>query len=267
MIIVKIIGGLGGQMFQYAYAKNLEQRGYKVKIDISKSKRFKLHGGYQLNKFKIDLKTTTNVSNFQSELGLRKFLKEKSLLFNETFLNIPKNEYVKGRFQTEKYFKEIRAILLEQFVIKEKHSNSTVAFSEEIKSKENSCSLHVRRGDFISDRKTNSIHGTCGLHYYSEAIKLINKKYSNTHFYVFSDDLNWAKQSIKIENVTYIDHEVIPHEDMHLMSLCKHNITANSSFSWWGAWLNTNKDKTVIAPKTWFTESENEVACESWIKL
>lgn len=267
MIIVKIIGGLGSQMFQYAYAKSLQQRGYKVIINIAKSKRYKLHGGYHLNKFKIDLKTTTKVSNLQSELGLRKFLTEKSLLFNEDFLNIPKNEYVKGNFQTEKYFKDIRAILLEQFVIKEKLSTSTIAFSEDIKLKENSCSLHVRRGDFISDRKTNSIHGTCGLHYYTEAIKLINEKHNNTHFYVFSDDLDWAKQSIKIENATYIDHTTIPHEDMHLMSLCKHNITANSSFSWWGAWLNTNENKTVIAPKIWYTENENEVACDSWIKL
>jgi hypothetical protein len=267
MIIVKITGGLGNQMFQYAYAKSLQQRGYKVIINIAKSKRYKLHGGYHLNKFKIDLKTTTKVSNLQSELGLRTFLKEKSLLFNEAYLSIRRNQYVKGYFQTEKYFKDIRAILLDQFVLKEKLSNSTIGYSEDIKLKENSCSLHVRRGDFISNRKTNSIHGTCGLHYYTEAIKLMKEKHNNTHFYVFSDDLEWAKQSIKIENVTYIDHTTIPHEDMLLMSLCKHNITANSSFSWWGAWLNTNENKTVIAPKNWYTKNENEVACDSWIKL
>ncbi|MDP5106948.1 MAG: alpha-1,2-fucosyltransferase [Polaribacter sp.] len=267
MIIVKITGGLGNQMFQYAYAKSLQQRGYKVIINIAKSKKYKLHGGYHLNKFKIDLKTTTKVSNIQSELGLRQFLKEKSLLFNEANLKIPRNRYVKGYFQTEKYFKDIRAILLDQFVLKEKLSDSTIAFSEEINSKENSCSLHVKRGDFILDRKTNSIHGTCGLLYYSEAIKLINEKHKNTHFFVFSDDLNWAKQNIKPENATYIDHKVIPHEDQYLMSLCKHNITANSSFSWWGAWLNTNEHKTVIAPKNWYVHQENEVVCESWIKL
>ena len=267
MIVVRIIGGLGNQMFQYAYAKNLQQKGYKVIIDISKSKKYKLHGGYQLDKFKIDLETSTKLSNFKSKLGLTKVVKEKSLLFNEQFLNRTKNEYVKGYFQTEKYFTEIRTILLAQFIIKDKLSNSTKAYSEEINLKENSCSLHVRRGDYISNRKTNSIHGTCGLHYYIEAIKLMIEKHDNTHFYVFSDDIPWAKENIKPENVTYIEHTTVPHEDMLLMSLCKHNITANSSFSWWGAWLNKNKNKTVIAPKIWFLEKENEIACESWIKI
>ena len=267
MIIVKIIGGLGNQMFQYAYAKSLQQRGYKVIINVAKSKRYKLHGGYHLNKFNIDLKTTTKASNIQSELGLRQFLKEKSLLFNEAYLAVRRNLYIKGYFQSEKYFKDIRAILLTQFALKDKLSTSTAAYNQEINSKENSCSIHVRRGDFIFDRKKNSIHGTCGIHYYTEAIKLINQKHNNTHFFVFSDDLDWAKQNIKPENVTYIDHKVIPHEDMHLMSLCKHNITANSSFSWWGAWLNTNETKTVIAPKKWYVHQENEVACESWLQL
>lgn len=267
MIVVRIIGGLGNQMFQYAYAKSLQQRGYKVKIDISKSKKYKLHGGYHLDKFKIDIENATPIANFQSKLGLSRLVKEKSLLFDEKFLNLTKNKYVKGYFQTEKYFLDIRTILLAQFVIKENISSSAKTYSKQIKAQENACSLHVRRGDYISDSKTNSIHGTCGLHYYFEALKLMNEKCNNTHFYVFSDDLSWAKENIKPENVTYIEQSTIPHEDMLLMSLCKHNIIANSSFSWWGAWLNKNENKTVIAPKTWFLEKENEVACESWIKL
>jgi hypothetical protein len=267
MIVVRIIGGLGNQMFQYAYAKSLQQRGSKVKIDISKSKKYKLHGGYHLDKFKIDIENSTKLSNFQSKLGFKRFVKEKNLLFNEKYLNVNKNQYVKGYFQTEKYFTEIRTTLLAQFIIKERLSTSTIAYSREISVHKNSCSLHVRRGDYISNRKTNSIHGTCGLHYYTEAIKLMIEKHNNTHFYIFSDDIPWAKENIKPENVTYIEHTTIAHEDMLLMSLCKHNITANSSFSWWGAWLNKNENKTVIAPKIWFLEKENEIACESWIKI
>ena len=96
---------------------------------------------------------------------------------------------------------------------------------------------------------------------------MMKSKYLNLSFFVFSDDISWTKENLIIENALYIDNNTIPHEDMYLMSLCKHNIIANSSFSWWGAWLNNNNYKTVIAPKKWFLDKENEVACENWIKL
>jgi hypothetical protein len=267
MIIVRIVGGLGNQMFQYAYAKALQQKGYQVKIDITKFKKYKLHGGYQLDKFKIDLETSTPLSNFFSRLGFSRSTKEKSLLFNEKLLKLPKNGYVKGYFQTEKYFKDIREVLLKQFVFKNELSSSTLSYLKEITIENNACSLHIRRGDYISDKKANDVHGTCDLDYYKEAIKLIRGQFNDCRLFIFSDDISWVKKNLKTKNATYIDHKVIPHEDMHLMSLCKHNITANSSFSWWGAWLNQHKEKTVISPKTWFVSKENEVACENWIQL
>jgi hypothetical protein len=95
----------------------------------------------------------------------------------------------------------------------------------------------------------------------------MNSKYLNIPFFLFSDDISWTKENLKIKNTFYIDIKTIPHEDMYLMSLCKNNITANSSFSWWGAWLNKNDNKTVLAPKKWFVNKENEVACRNWIKL
>lgn len=267
MIIVRIIGGLGNQMFQYAYAKALQQKDYKVKIDISKFKKYKLHGGYQLNKFNIDLETSTSLSNFLSKLGVRKSIKEKSLLFDKELLNIPKNEYVKGYFQTEKYFKNIRKVLLEQFTLAEPLSESTQKFASEIKSHKNPCSIHVRRGDFVNNKKANKIHGTCDLDYYKKAVDFLKTKYKDIHFFVFSDDISWTKENLKLNNVTFVEHDTIPHEDMLLMSLCRFNITANSSFSWWGAWLNNHKDKVVVAPKKWMVAKENEVACNNWIKL
>ncbi len=96
---------------------------------------------------------------------------------------------------------------------------------------------------------------------------MMKSKYLNLSFFVFSDDISWTKENLIIENALYINNKSIPHEDIYLMSLCKHNIIANSSFSWWGAWLNKNDYKTVIAPKKWFVDKENEVACENWIKL
>ena len=127
--------------------------------------------------------------------------------------------------------------------------------------------MHIRRGDYVSNSKSNSIHGTCSLEYYREAVKIINEKYKNSIFFVFSDDISWKKENLLIQNAVYIDNKTIPHEDIYLMSLCKYNITANSSFSWWGAWLNQNKNKVVIAPKKWFLKKENEIASKNWITI
>ncbi|WP_397447063.1 alpha-1,2-fucosyltransferase [Polaribacter sp. R77954] len=267
MIIVRIVGGLGNQMFQYAYAKALEQKGFDVQIDTSKFKTYKLHGGYQLDKYNIDLKVAGIIPTFLSLVKVKENVKEKNLLFNDNLFNLKGNEFVKGYFQTEKYFTNIRDILLNQFVIKEKISDSTIQCAKHIEKHKNTCSIHIRRGDFISDQKANSIHGTCDLKYYQKAIECINTKFKETHFFVFSDDISWTKKNLKIDNATFINHKTIPHEDLYLMSLCKHNITANSSFSWWGAWLNQHKDKTVIAPKKWFIDKKNEVACKNWIQL
>jgi hypothetical protein len=267
MIIVRILGGLGNQMFQYAYAKALSLDGYEVKLDLSKINKYKLHGGYQLDKYKIDLEIADAVSILLGKIGLKKSKKEKNLLFDDNLKSLEGNEYVKGYFQTEKYFKEIRNTLLSEFVINQKVSLETDKIAEQIKSLKNSCSLHIRRGDYISDKKSNSVHGTCDLDYYKRAIEIMNSKHSKIPFFVFSDDISWTKENLKIENAFYVDNKTIPHEDMYLMSLCKNNITANSSFSWWGAWLNQNDNKTIIAPKKWFVNKENEVACVNWIKI
>lgn len=267
MIIVRIVGGLGNQMFQYAYAKALQEKGFKVSIDISKFKTYKLHGGYHLDKYNIDLKTSGFLPTLLSLTKIKKNRKEKNLLFDENLLNLSGNEFVKGYFQTERYFSNIRTILLDQFVITEQHSNSTILYSQGIKKQKESCSVHIRRGDYITDKKANSVHGTCDLGYYQKAIDLIKSKFKEIHFFIFSDDIVWTKENLKVNNATYIDHKTIPHEDIYLMSLCDHNITANSSFSWWGAWLNQNINKTIIAPEKWFIAKENEVACKNWIQL
>lgn len=267
MVVVRILGGLGNQMFQYAYAKSLAEKGYEVQIDISKFKSYKLHGGYHLDKFRIDLETANSSTALLSKIGLKKTIKEPNLLFNKDLLKVNNNAFIKGYFQTEEYFSDIREILIDQFKIKKELAKSTLAIKNQIELLKNTCSLHIRRGDYISDKKANKVHGTCDLDYYQKAISYISDQHKNVHFLVFSDDINWVKSNLNVENANFIDHKVIPHEDQYLMSLCKHNITANSSFSWWGAWLNQHNEKIVVAPKQWFVEKENEVACKSWIKL
>lgn len=267
MIIVRVVGGLGNQMFQYAYAKALQHKGYDVKLDISKFKKYKLHGAYQLDKYNIDLEIANPISESLPKKVLLKSVKESNLLFDKKMQTLQGNEYVKGYFQTEKYFTKIRAMLLEQFKIKVEISNKAQDIAKDILSFKNTCSLHIRRGDYVSNPKAKSIHGTCSLDYYKKALQLVNSSYNNTHFFIFSDDIEWAKKNLPVENTMYVEGTKIPHEDLYLMSLCHHNITANSSFSWWGAWLNTNLEKMVISPKKWYVQKENEVICKNWIKI
>lgn len=161
MLIVKIIGGLGNQMFQYA----LQQKGYAVKIDISAFETYKLHGGYQLDKYNIDLVKSTKEENskfYTNSLTYRvmrklnsKIIKEKSLLFDYKLLNIEDGCYLDGYFQCEKYFKYIREIILKQFSINQDISNYTKEIENKIQNSQNSCSLHIRRGDFVNSTNIN----------------------------------------------------------------------------------------------------------------
>ena len=286
MVIVKIIGGLGNQMFQYAYAKALHQKGYIVKIDLSAFKTYNLHGGYQLDKYQIDLEASTKKENdkfrkntFSSKILRRlgidfsKMSQEKNLLFDNRFLEIENNNYIEGYFQCEKYFKSIREIILKQFTANQEVSDYTKEIENKIKNSQSSCSLHIRRGDFVNNTNI-SIHGVCDIEYYMKAIQFLEEKVANLNYFIFSDDIEWVKDNLAIENAIYIESKEkrIPHEDIYLMSLCSHNIIANSSFSWWGAWLNQNENKIVIAPKRWFADDEmqkqaDDIVCEEWIKL
>ena len=267
MIIVRIIGGLGNQMFQYAYAKSLQHLGYKVQLDLSAIKKYTLHGGYQLDKFQIDLSEASNSQVLFAKLNVYNTFKERSLLFHESFLKLPKRSYVKGYFQTDKYFHQIRTDILNQFQLKQAFSQNALTYLEAIKEASSSCSIHIRRGDYVSNKSAQEVHGSCSLDYYQRAISKILEIAKNTQFFIFSDDLEWVKSNLEVPNPTFVDIQGIPHEDMLLMSKCDHNITANSSFSWWGAWLNTNPNKIVISPKQWYVSKENEIVPETWIKL
>jgi hypothetical protein len=286
MVIVKIIGGLGNQMFQYAYAKALQQKGYNVKIDISAFETYTLHGGYGLNKYGIDLEVANKheinkfgavglISKIRNKLKIKnsKIIRETNLLFDKNLLNIQDNKYVDGYFQTEKYFFNIRDKILKQFTLNDEISEYSKKIKGQIDNVKISVSLHIRRGDYLTNVNSN-IHGTCDLEYYKKAISILNDKIGEINYFIFSDDIVWVKENLIINQAVYIDSKEkrIPHEDMYLMSLCDHNIIANSTFSWWGAYLNQNSEKIVIAPKRWFANQKMEttaknIVSESWITL
>lgn len=272
-------GGLGNQMFQYALYLALKAKGRNVKLDTSLYFYVKMHNGYELVRcFGIDDPIVKGNSLYIFFLRFMLKFKPNKCLFVDTGNYNAKVfstnfNYISGYWQSEKYFKPIEDLVRNAFVFQCIDTNN-LSLAEEIRSM-NSISLHLRRGDYIG----NSIYtDECNESYYEDAIKklfdrLPNKE--NVQFYVFSDDKAFADVFIGKLNypVKLIDYNkgADSYKDMYLMSQCKHNIIANSSFSWWGAWLNNNPEKIVIAPKKWFNvdneDSYKDIVPESWIKI
>lgn len=286
-MIVNIIGGLGNQMFQYAfgYAASREASA-QLKLDISGFDDYPLRN-YALGCFCLESSFATNNEieelKFKPQGFLKKILSAKrdvsKFYYQELHFHYDKNtlsrkekRYYHGYWQSEKYFSQYRKELIELFQLKKALGTSASVYLEDIQSS-NSVSLHVRRGDYVTDSKTNTVHGTCSLDYYKKAIAQVLETNPNAKFFVFSDDLNWCVQNFGfIQEVAFVklDDTASDYEEMYLMSQCKHNIIANSSFSWWGAWLNQSPNKMVVAPKRWFTDESintNDLIPESWIRI
>jgi hypothetical protein len=292
--VVFLQGGLGNQLFQFAFARALEIKfRCTVKFDMSffdeQSKRT-----ICLDKFNIIIPKASNeeiqasqilkrtVFNslfdyFKGPSSLNSLCFEKSLFFNEAYLMKKHKTYFKGYWQSEKYFKDFKKILIRELSFKLPPSKINAQAVDALKLEFNSVSLHVRRGDYVSELKANEIHGICGLEYYLTALNLIEKKIgsSSLKVYLFSDDISWVKKNLKTKySIVYVDwnNDLSNYEDLRLMSLCKHNIIANSTFSWWGAWLNENPNKIVIAPRNWFADFHlnqysDSIVPASWIRI
>lgn len=269
MIISQIVGGLGNQMFLYALGKSVALKNKtKFKIDISVYSNYKLRK-YSLNNLLIE-RTVANLIEIFLWKNFFKF-QEKNFRFDKNVF-LRKNAYFVGYYQSPKYFEWIRGDLVREFSPKASASGKNFDAAKKIQ-KENSVSIHVRRGDYVSNQITNAYHGVCSLNYYKQAVEIIRNKVQKPFFYIFSDDKNWVKKNIKTGNAqVFVDWNNADNsfEDMRLMSLCKHNIIANSTFSWWGAWLNKNPNKIVIAPQKWFankTIDTSDLIPHSWFRL
>jgi len=290
MIVIKLIGGLGNQMFQYACAKAIAlEHQFELGIDNSAFKEYKVHK-YLLNKFNIsgniinekNIKIVNNISeirkkilNFINKQNNRKYYSrfvEKKFDFDKNISKITDNTFMEGYFQSEKYFKKYAENIKKDFSLNY-ISNKTLEIAGLIINTSCSVSLHIRRGDYVSNPDASNFHGLASLDYYYRSIEYIVLRNSNLVVFVFSDDLEWVKKNLKLKyKVKYVSHndDENAQEDLYLMSLCKHNIIANSTFSWWGAWLNSNKEKIVIAPKEWFKNKEmnvKDLIPEEWICL
>lgn len=279
MIIVKLQGGLGNQMFQYALGRRLAlKNNAELRLDVTHFEQYGVRR-YELHVFNIfcSVASKRNIKFFRkfnnsiiSKIAGRhyKYVKEKNLYFDKTVLEKKGNIYLDGYWQSEKYFKDIREIIVKDFAVRNEPDTKNKSLLEKIKNS-NSVGLHIRRGDYVSDEKINKFHGTCPLEYYYNAVKIV-EKIGDPEFFVFSDGPEWTKMNLKLQYPTFYsdNNPKRGYEDLRLMSHCKHFIIANSSFSWWGAWLSDNLDKIVCAPKTWFAgQDEGDVVPESWIRV
>ncbi len=283
MTIINLKGGLGNQLFQYAFGRRLAlMRNEELLLDDEGLKNDRVtFRKYSLEPFNIKAQMVAPEIALKAKypLGLISKLQEKfqaKILrqFNIGFrlaLLKSKRKYFEGFFQSDKYLAPIREILLKEISLKEPLENKYSDIINKIAST-NSVSIHIRRGDYVNDQKTKAAHYTFGLEYYEAALKIIAAKINNPTFFVFSDDIAWAKENLKIKApVVFVsDPSIKDYEELILMSLCQNNIIANSSFSFWSAWLNENPAKLVIAPQKWnnkYTKEYLELLPEPWLKI
>lgn len=291
MVITRLIGGLGNQMFQYAAGRRLAHvLGTELKLDITEfdNYKFRTFRTYSLGNFNIRekfasleevaaLTRPTILERIRAKV-LRKpprppqtYIREKHFHFDPEIMRLPDGVYLDGYWQSEKYFADIAEINRREFTVKVPQAGKNKELGEQINSRE-SVSLHVRRGDYASDPQTNKMHGCCGKDYYLCCVEHVTQLVKNPHFFIFSDDPEWTRDNLKLPYpMTLVEHNVgnKDYEDLRLMSQCKHHIIANSSFSWWGAWLNPRKDKMVLAPKQWFAKrkaSTQDLIPAQWLR-
>lgn len=290
MIITRLIGGLGNQLFQYAAARHLSEiHRTTLKLDISGFETYKLHK-YSLGHFNIQenfatLEEITALTVRRQGIVERvlnrilhrppkpapTYVQEKHFHFDPEIPNLPDGVYLDGYWQSEKYFADIADILRQEFTVKTLPAGKDKELAEWMASCE-SVSLHIRRGSYLYP-PYNAVHGICSLDYYFSCVEYLTQTVKHPHFFIFSDEPKWVHDNLKLPYpTTYVDHNSADrdYEDLRLMSLCRHNIIANSSFSWWGAWLNGNLDKLVVAPRGWLMDTSHNISDilpDAWIKV
>lgn len=287
MIIVNIYGGIGNQMFQYAFGKSLSiVKKQKLKLDTTSFEHYELRE-FSLNKFNLtyslasagDIKKVVITNRFNRfiirklsnyfPIKFKNFFEKKEFIFDSSVFS-SNATYYKGYWQSFKYFENIRNLLIKEFSLSEPLDQANLEILNKIQN-HNSVSIHFRRGDYVTLSKLPKGHSLSPISYYEDAITYISSRISNPYFFIFSDDICWVKENLPIkQSADYIDfNNDMPERDINLMKNCKHNIIANSSFSWWGAWLNENDEKIVIAPKKWMNnlESSRDLIDTKWIRF
>lgn len=305
MIIIYLKGGLGNQLFQYALGRTLEQNGREVKYDVSSYNGYRHN--FRLNCFKTKLEIIgesekplfnklykQNYTRFNGKKGLlfkilRKGFKiiddyfyiyrstiHERPFFDKRLENLKGTHVLDGYWAQSAYFEPIRQLLIDELTLKPSTHNPIYSKSiEEIEKAENSVAVHVRRGDYL-DSVNQMIFAELQLSYYQKAISYIQERKKTITLFVFSNDISWCRDAFNnYTNATFIESpDLLDVHDFSLMKSCNHNIIANSTFSWWAAYLNDNTDKIVIAPKQWYADRRRQAKYEKsnnnpkeWLKI
>jgi len=290
MVIVRLMGGLGNQMFQYAAGRAVAHRNQtQLELDVSAMEQDAARS-YRLFHFNIveSIATPDEVARFvkrdlwgrisrRAERYLlppyrRSVFAQRFDRFDPDILRVRGSVYLTGYWQSEKYFKDIEHIIRQDFNLRHAPDAENQKLARVI-ANTNSVSLHIRRGDYVSNPRFFRKFGVCSLEYYQRAVAEVGEKVNDPHLFVFSDAIDWARDNLRLQYpVTFVAHNGADkdYEDLRLMSLCRHHIIANSSFSWWGAWLCTCPGKIVMAPKRWFKMSgrdTRDLIPDSWHRV
>jgi len=289
MDVIIIFNGLGNQMSQYAFylqKKQINPSTYAITFCRD-------HNGFELDSV-FNINFNKSIRQRTLYLIFRLLLTEKLGLFGLSIKNLFNSFNVKiqrenfdfsfkpqylvpakgitfyyGGWHTPSYFKSVNESVLGVYNFNNPSDIENINIINKIISF-NSVSLHVRRGDYINSSNIDLFGGVCTIDYYKNAINLILEKVDDCHFFVFSNDMKWVQENLHLENFTYVDNNngLNSWLDMYLMSLCNHNIIANSTFSWWGAWLNKHLNKIVISPNKFLNKDlYTEVYPENWLKI
>lgn len=287
MKIVRFLGGLGNQMFQYAFYAALSQRFKHVKADIAGFKGYHLHNGFEMESiFKVKLKYASNfeVGLLDTQNRQWKYRKMRRLLFvrggyyeerdlfsyDENLLNDASSLLLWGYWQNWRYVESVAERLRNEFVFPAASTPDNRSLLRELEQQESSVAIHVRRGDYLENPY---LGGLVDVNYFRKGVSMIRNMVNNPRFYVFSDDVTWCKENLGLaEEALFVDWNRgdESYRDMQLMANCKHAIISNSSFSWWGAWLIENQSKKIIVPQLWYRAhgiSTDDMHPTTWIRI
>ncbi len=280
MIIVRLSDGLGNQMFQYAFGRALSaRRGVPLRLDLSAYRRERKRS-YGLGQFL----TAESFMTDEEARGVivrpldaaqpwwnQPVVKEPHFHYSDEVTAVPSSGYFVGYWQSERHFADMAELIRLEFTPKQPLTGVNLDVARMIATR-NAVSLHVRRGDYVSDQTVNALHGVCSLDYYRRAVQHVAERVSKPEFFVFTDDPDWTRANLILDFPAYLitQNQNAPVEDLRLMTLCRHHIIANSSFSWWGAWLAGRPGQVACAPERWFgayPHDTRDLVPDRWARL
>ncbi|SDH63097.1 alpha-1,2-fucosyltransferase [Propionivibrio dicarboxylicus] len=285
-VVVGLSGGLGNQMFQYAAGRALAHRlNTRLILDLSWfSGQSERH--YALTPFRIEANLQsawpslpTKAQSLISRLSRRwmprimgvPVWREPHFHYAQDFAAIQSPVFLEGFWQSERYFKDVRQQLQSEFSLRDPMPPACQAVLDKIRACDALC-IHVRRGDYLSNPIAAKVHGTCSTDYYRDGVSELSRKLKTPHAFVFSDEPDWARDSLTFDcpmTVVDINTPTDAHLDLLLMSACRHFVIANSSLSWWAAWIGEDENTTVIAPTRWFLTADKDTSDllpDHWLK-